>query len=198
MKKFILFAGVSLFPAAVMASIVNTALPVNFSVDASGGYSQRGVSSALKDTPRLGQYGFGISGGYETGPFIFGFCSDFRFINQYSTVKVLVGNTRGTRWNIVSPMAGFRYGAMAAKMDFQFLGNYNLSNKTADNADLSYGRPLGGRVAVYYVTPFSLLIGAYYEHVWFGSEKNSTKNEQVLSQRIGLWQSGLTASLDVF
>jgi len=58
---------------------------------------------------------------------------DFRFINQYSDVDPIIGNKRGYRWNTVAPEIGVKYWRLLLKGNFQFLGSYNILNKTDED-----------------------------------------------------------------
>ena len=202
--KAIIIAFLSVVSISAWAS---SPIPVLSYLDANvaGGFSTHSVQTSATH-PKMGQFGMGIALGAEVWRGIMvGANSDYRFINHYSDVTKLVGNSRGNRWNYVAPMIGYKAGRFTLKGDFQFLGDYNLSNKTSKNEEVKYKKPLGGRLAVMYQLPQfwiynleGLHAGLYGEYLAFGKLWTTNAGERDMTTHLKLWQFGATVAWSFF
>ncbi len=185
----------------------------NTYLDASlfAGYSKISYSDSY-EAPTLGQGGGSITAGYWLRDYInfdlfVGATTDFRFINQYSDVDPIIGNKRGYRWNTVAPEIGVKYWRLLLKGNFQFLGSYNILNKTDEDITIKYKSPLGGKLTALYplaaeISPWKFLnnihLGVHVEYLAFSDLETSYDNvvsgttELPSAQKI--WQAGISAT----
>jgi hypothetical protein len=124
--------------------------------------------------------------------FFVGLSSQVTFTNQYSAVSSTVGNVRGSRWNPISPFMGWKvYSNLVFRTEFEFLGNYNLTNTTASGQSISYQSPIGVRVIVSSPIYKALSLGAVFEYISFSTVNNSSTGSQSLGVRTAMWCYGL-------
>lgn len=159
---------------------------------AQGGYSTANVSVGSK--PFLIQYSVGFSFAKNIkNRFFVGATSDYRWINHYSVVTA-AGNFRGTRWNYVSPLLGIYVKRLIFLVDFQFLGNYNLTYSTDAGTSVTYSSPIGGRASVLFPVGKKGRFHAalFFEQVKFKKQKLSTSTtETTLSPALTLLNAGI-------
>lgn len=169
----------------------------------SSGYSSIAVVSD-RDMPSLLQWGGSFTAGARlfNGKLIAGLTSGYSWANQYSTVVASVGNQRGGRWNVIAPVVGTTYGPFTAKLDFQFLGSYALATPTPQGDELSYNRPLGGRLTALYQLPLPFIpfqlpghgvnAGVHLEMLRFSRAELSSGEAFALANAALYWQAGLS------
>ncbi|MCC7440266.1 MAG: hypothetical protein IT285_01450 [Bdellovibrionales bacterium] len=147
-------------------------------------------------TPFLLQLGFGATGAWKFGSRWFaGLSSDFRFVNQYSSVVSDVGNRRGTRWNILAPTFGGRFGNVIAKLDLQFLGAYSLGNKTLGGQDVSYTNPLGFRLTGMLPVKNRFHLGLQFEYLNFSGQTLDGEESDLENQSLSTWHGGIVVGM---
>lgn len=159
---------------------------------ADAGYSTVNVTTGTK--PILAQYSVGFSFAKNLfNRFFVGVSSDYRWINHYSGVNA-AGNYRGKRWNTLAPIIGIYIKRFTLVLDYQFLGNYILSNATDAAASVTYSSPIGGRATILYPIGKSnhLNMGLYFEQISFSTQKLSTSTvDTSLSPKMTLLNSGI-------
>jgi hypothetical protein len=140
----------------------------------------------------LGSYGFGGLIGYNFKDiFTIGISSEFRFINQYSSVSKIGSNMKGTFWNYASLSLSKTIKMIDVNLDLHYFGKYSLSKKSAQGKEISYTNPLGYKLSMFYPLPIlerKLKIGFGIE--WITLKKISVDNEEFNSNR-KLWQTGV-------
>lgn len=157
------------------------------------------------DAPTLIQTGFSLSGAYRfnTLPFfthefraLLGLTTDYRMINQYSTVNDELGNSRGSRWVILAPTLGAIVDQdYILRLELQFLGNYKLSNRTFDGKDFSYTSPFGFKLsALKIIGDRNLAVGLLFEQVRYKAREISGVGSRTLNPALSIYQVGLMVS----
>lgn len=153
-------------------------------------------SSSIRnqDDPQnhLGSFGIGVMFGYNFKDyFTLGIMSDYRFVNQYSSVNKIGSNMKGTFWNYGSLSLSKTIKMIDLNLDLHYFGKYNLSKKTAQGKEVSYTNPLGYKLSVLYPLPLldrKFKIGFGFE--WITFKKLSIDDEEFNSNR-KLWQTGI-------
>ncbi len=163
----------------------------HFGFQGYGGYSSSSVPNGF-DSPTLIQAGIGASLGFGFRRIMLGVVSDFRWISQVSAVTNGSGNRRGERFNLLSPSLFIFFNKAYLSIEFQKLGEYKLSNLTAEGAQVIYQDPIGARVTFAYTIGGRLYLGAYVESVLFRKQFVSELKE--LHPPLNVWQTGLLLS----
>ena len=156
------------------------------------GLSGTGLSSSTSMTQLGGDVTLAVR---IDDAFLFGITSDYRNIGQLSSIDSHVGNFTGTRFTPVSPTIGLRTRKYFLEIDYQFLGDFSLSNKTAGGASISYAHPQGIRIRVAHQFYHSIYAGLQYETVSFTTQKSSQNGDISLSPSLSLWQAGINIML---
>ncbi|HTL10866.1 MAG TPA: hypothetical protein VL588_00160 [Bdellovibrionota bacterium] len=157
------------------------------------GYVGTEVSSG-STVPSLLAFEIGAVGAYRfKGEWFAGLTTDFRFVNQYSHVDPTVGNRRGTRWSILSPTFGTKLGRLLLMLNIQFLGDYNLGNKTAGGLSVSYNNPFGGRLTGLFPVHEKIHAGMEVEYVGF-AQQTTGPSHLSLTKKFNMWDVGLTVA----
>lgn len=160
----------------------------------SAGYTRSSVPTSFS-SPTLISFGAGATGAWRVGSsWAFGVTTDFRLINQYSTVDSNLGNRRGTRWNIVSPTAVYFCHDWIFKGDVQFLGKYRLSESTAGGDTVSFTKPLGARITAMKPIWDKIHGGLMFEYLVFSKQSIENVSETELTNKLKMWQIGLVAN----
>lgn len=152
------------------------------------------------NTPLLFSGSFGVTAGYWLHEdYFLGFSSEFSFINQYSAVDAVVGNNRGTRWNILTPTLGWRvFNSIVLKIDFEFFGNYKLSNPLPGDQYISYTNPFGLKMTLSIPVINRVSVGLLFEYITFSKVENSVFGSTTLGTRFMLWQYGIAIGYTIF
>ncbi|MFZ9595286.1 MAG: SH3 domain-containing protein [Bdellovibrionia bacterium] len=173
-------------------SPIRIKLPQGIYVDFSTTLGYSGISVTQGSAPTLTQLTLGASFGYFVSKnFFLGLNTDYRMTQHQSAVNPVQGNFRGTRFNAFSPMVGGLVQSWIYRLDFQFIGDYELSQTTNSGSKLSYGAPLGVRAVVLRPIYQFFSVGAVFEYMRFSTQKISDIGEQNLTQPLTLWQAGL-------
>lgn len=140
----------------------------------------------------LGSYGIGGMVGFNLKDILtIGISSEFRFINQYSSVNKIGSNMKGTFWNYASLSLGKKIKMIDLNLDLHYFGKYELSKKSVLGYDISYQNPLGYKLSAFYPLPIldrKLKIGFGFE--WITLKKILLDDEEFNSNR-KLWQTGI-------
>ena len=173
-----------------------------FDLGGMAGYTSIAVPEYIQDNddesaPTIYQMGGSASLGIRfLNSFLFGATSDYRMINQYSEPTKLVGNRRGKRFNLVAPFVGLITDRFLFKFNYQFLGDYVLSNPTAEGITMSYTDPTGFRgTALFRFNPY-LASGVFFEYLQFKTQK--LIEEIKLADSYNMWQAGISVVVTPF
>ena len=170
----------------------------NLYVDLIGswGYASRSVSGT-DEAPLLFTWTVGTTVLWDINNSVaLGISHDARIINQHSDVVLSVGNSRGTRYNFLSPTIGLFLGSFTLKADVQYFGSYSLSNVTQSGSELEFGSPIGGRLRVSYLAKSWFGIGIVFESVTFRTLFDSSRGEiDISGNSVNLWQIGVETML---
>jgi len=182
-----------------------SALPSWFYLDGTFGlgYAQNNAPSVINvsyaSSPKMIQMLLGTTTGLKINNSLFaGLSFDYKKSFQISSVDKLIGNFSGTRWNLLSPTVGIYLNEYLLKLDFQYLGNYTMANKTVDGKDVSYGNVFGGRAV--FMAPMDNFVkmplnaGLLFEYLSFGRVMSDTFKNQKLTTRLGAWSLLLVAN----
>ncbi len=190
-------------PVGVLTS--RLPFPAYLGVDLSMGYASS-VPAAGIEAPALVKFDLGLIAAYSFekllpgyfGGFLAGLRMDFQWINQYSNTTASGGNHRGYRWNIVSPVVGYRIARFLTTVDFQFLGHYSLlTAESFSGSAVVFKGPLGFRWAGSYRVWDGLRLGASADYTTFGARSSVSGVDVSLSSRKVFWQLGLLAIYDL-
>ena len=187
-----------IFASAAFASSSGSS-SLNLHIEASLFSGSSNVSSANDTSPTLNQTGFGLTlGTVLQSHYLLGVSSDYRMIEQYSNPNSN-GNMYGSRWNMASPTVGYKTDRFLFKLDYQFLGNYELKKETYSGSKLVYTNPSGFRFSSDYLLSRNLGFGIYYERISFGAQEVRSPTTAIVSKftnsHLALWQVGFTGSL---
>lgn len=127
-----------------------------------------------------------------TDDFFLGAATEFTFFNQYSAVDSTVGNSRGFRWNAVSPVIGWRvYREMTFRAEVEFLGDYQYSNSLSTGGTQSLKNPLGVKLSASMPVFYGATVGLTFEYLTYNVLSNSLAGDSTLTSRIAFWSTGL-------
>jgi hypothetical protein len=186
------------------------AVPIDLDLFGSAGLGSATISSQSTSKPQTSQF----TGGFAIGlnPFRFltiGGLTDYRQVNQRTAADPnSFGNRSGTRWNTISPYVDLNITrALRLRYVHQFLGPYELDNKTAGGLAISYEKPKGFRGEIhicvlrgrerFYKIPGKCLLygGLFYEKVEFSSEKLGEASAAALANPLVMKHMGVTFGL---
>ena len=147
--------------------------------------------STESSPPKIGVYSVHATIGFGAfNFFLFGARSSFSIIDQTSEVGTL-GNRRGTRTNPISPVLGFDAKYVRLLFEYQFTGDYVLSQNTSTSTQLKYTAPDGFGVELIFNLKSWLGVGIRYEDVSFGKEQNGAGSPLDLPTKLGLQNTGV-------
>ena len=165
------------------------------------GFSKPQPDPLLSASPSLLSYGMGtVLGGWLPinipGLKTFaGLLFDYRYFGQMSEVDPALGNFRGKYFQPLSPTVGAVFRDWLVRVDFEFLGNYQLLNKTTEGAEIAYTRPLGFRAAGFYtfkrILKKDIRVGLQYEELSFGRREITGFPNLQLDPKLSLSQLGI-------
>lgn len=147
----------------------------NMSEAVAGAYSGVGGSIGTK-------IGLGIFGGITF---------DYRYMGQTSTVDSNHLNLSSTRFMPFAPMLGFRHENYILKLDYQLVGNLDVSKALSDGSTMKLNHPEGFRLMFIFSKWLGFApVGLYYESVRFKEQSLSQSGVTQLSRTFDTWQFG--------
>jgi hypothetical protein len=163
-------------------------------------YVKSSFFASTGSTPLLFSGSFGLTAGYWLHEdYFLGLSTEYSVLNQYSDIDPLAGNNRGTRWNVITPTLGWRvFNKIVLKVDFEFLGSYNLANPLPGDQYVSYTNPFGIKLTLSIPVVYRVSLGLLFEYVTFSKIENSLMGATSLGTRFVLWQYGIAIGYTIF
>jgi hypothetical protein len=168
-------------------------LPVYFELQIGTAFSKAANTGGTE--PTLLAWRAGLTSGLKIfSNLLLGIESEYQTLGQLSEVDASVGNYKGSRWNLISPTLGLVFSKWIFKVNYQFIGDYYLSKKTAGNADLAYSTPSGWKLTLAYALGPHFHLTAFYESIAFRKLRASNLSDRALDEDFRLWQMGMGLS----
>lgn len=191
---------------SLIFSAISFAVNWDFDLFGGAGYGRSTVSSQSSTEPKTTQYYGGVALGISPFRiFSLGALSDYRMIQQITDANSSsFGNRTGSRWNQVSPYFDINMGPLRLRGVYQFLGDFELKNRTSTGSTLTYTSPKGYRGEAhiclirgrerYYKIPGKCLFygGFHYEQIKFAGEKVDQLPAETLAQPLITKHMGVT------
>jgi hypothetical protein len=166
-------------------------VPMHLELWGTGGYtSGRGQSSS----PTLIQVGGGTTVAARYSIFLVGAVLDYRNEGQYSAIDPNVGNMTGTRL-MLSPTVGVRLADWVGRVEYEFTGDYVLSNSTTAGGNIRYTAPIGVRATLLRRMASHLFAGVSYEFVSFSTISDSSQGVATLGSPLLLWHAAAVGAI---
>lgn len=190
------FVLLTMSPSTVYASFFG----VTLNGFANAGYGRAHVAGESQ-SPNMGQLTLGIDYGIRIGFLLLGGTSDYRVINQYSSDEPnIYGNRRGRRAVLFSPTVGLAFSRWNIRYDYQYLGDYQLSQVNNAQQNITYVKPKGHRLQIRYrlngtevdSENSSFFLGLFAERVTYTQEKIGSQPPQSTKGKLYLDQAGIT------
>ncbi len=167
-----------------------------------GGGNGKAKAGSDASSPEMTHVFGGITYGLNIAEtFVVGGTSDYRSVSQRTASNALTfGNRSGTRINVFSPTLIIDLQKAFVKADYQFIGNYELTNSTATGQKISYQAPKGyrGQLGFYFSKNKDAFLSLYYEALEFGSEQVGTAAAKTLTNKLRLNSYGVIFGLILF
>lgn len=134
-----------------------------------------GAGQGLNHRVNMSTYGLGIFAGIQKSWFLIGLANDYQSYAQTSKYDASEGNQSGSRFNWLAPMIGVQSSKIIYRVDYQWLGDYDLLLQTANHQTLKYLTPRGFRFGAYYRFTAKLSSGLYFQTLTYKfDEEGST------------------------
>jgi hypothetical protein len=169
-------------------------LPLYLELRGAWAYSSASGQTMVATTNLTSLEGGGTAGVLLGHAFILGVSSDYRYVTQSSALTA-DGNFSGSRWDVVAPTIGVKYGPFVLRAEYEFEGSFDFANTTSSGSNLSYVEPSGFRATLLYQIFPMVYGGAYYESVSFKKQLDSLSGETILSPAMSMTEFGLTAAI---
>ncbi len=153
--------------------------------------------SSLNDKAQGATNGIGFSIGSRVGSlFVLGLTSDYRWLSQTSSVDDSHPNFTGQRFVPIAPFIALKLDNYFFKIDYQTLGNFEVSKSLPEGGSLKLTDPVGFRFSALFDQLFKKYPwGIYYESTRFNKKVLSDIGEVTLASKFNTWQLGLTIAV---
>ena len=153
--------------------------------------------SSLNESAQGATRGIGFTIGSRVGSlFIVGFTTDYRWLSQTSSVDDTHPNFTGKRFVPIAPLIGLKLSDYLFKIDYQTLGNFEVSKSVPEGGRLKLSDPVGFRFSALFDRLFNKYPwGVYYESTTYNKKVESNVGEVTLTSKFSTWQIGATIAV---
>lgn len=139
--------------------------------------------------------GFSIGANIES-LFILGLTTDYRWLSQSSEVDDTHPNFTGKRFVPLAPFVALSLDEYVFKLEYQTLGNLEVSKSVPEGGSLIFSDPMGFRFSAFFdhfleKYPW----GIYYESTAYKKKVLSDIGETTLTSKFSTWQIGAMISV---